>query len=132
MEEVAGDRIYRATLTTGPAQTGARRPDRVAVGLVDEGTVVWAEVDGAAVPATFVAEAGERFLGFGERPHTVSLKQGVVENYVGEGPYQPDEYQFLTGTVPPWGLRRRPDATYTPSPGCSRPAATGCSSSATR
>ena len=78
---------------------------------------VSAEVDGAAVcRQTFVAEAGERFLGFGERSHAVSLERGVVENYVGEGPYQPDEYQFLTGTVPPWGLRRRPDATYYPVP----------------
>ena len=119
VEEVAGDRIYRATLTTGPAPTGASATrGRVAIRLVDEGTVsVSAEVDGAAVcRQTFVAEAGERFLGFGERSHIVSLERGVVENYVGEGPYQPDEYQFLTGTVPPWGLRRRPDATYYPVP----------------
>ena len=117
--EVRGDRIYRATLTAGPGPAGAPAAEaRVAVRLVDEGTVsVSAEVVGAAVcRQTFVAEAGERFLGFGERSHAVSIERGVVENYVGEGPYQPDEYQFLPGTVPPWGLRRRSDATYYPVP----------------
>jgi alpha-glucosidase (family GH31 glycosyl hydrolase) len=39
-----------------------------------------------------------------------------MEHYVGEGPYQPREYQFLEGTVPPWGVRNRPDATYYPIP----------------
>jgi alpha-D-xyloside xylohydrolase len=74
-------------------------------------------VDGAAVVSqSFIAEDGERFLGFGERSHAVSLDRGVVENYVGEGPYQPHEYPFLTDTVPPWGIRNRPDATYFPLP----------------
>ena len=103
--------------TTGGAGR-LRARGGVTVELVDDGTVsVSAEVEGAAVcRQTFFAEAGERFLGFGERSHAVSLERGVVEHYVGEGPYQPDEYQFLSGTVPPWGLRQRPDATYYPVP----------------
>ena len=74
-------------------------------------------VPGAAIISqSFRAGPGERFLGFGERSHAVSLDRGVVENYVGEGPYQPHEYPFLTGTVPPWAIRERPDATYFPLP----------------
>ena len=74
-------------------------------------------VDGAAVISqSFAALADERFLGFGERSHAHSLAHGVVENYVGEGPYQEYEYPFLAGTVPPWAMRERPDATYFPLP----------------
>ncbi|MBO0747436.1 MAG: hypothetical protein J2O47_03740, partial [Acidimicrobiaceae bacterium] len=42
--------------------------------------------------------------------------QGVIEHYVGEGPYQEYEYPFLEGIVPPWGIRQRRDATYFPLP----------------
>jgi sulfoquinovosidase len=119
IDDALEDRVYRATLATddGPGGEGASEA-RVMVALVDDGTVsVSAEADGAAAcRQSFAAEAGERFLGFGERSHAVSLERGVVEHYVGEGPYQPDEYQFLTGTVPPWGTRQRPDATYYPVP----------------
>jgi alpha-glucosidase (family GH31 glycosyl hydrolase) len=86
--------------------------------LTDDATVsARAAVEGAAVISqNFVARAGERFLGFGERSHLVSMDRGVVENYVGEGPYQPHEYPFLADTVPPWGIRNRVDATYFPIP----------------
>lgn len=86
--------------------------------LAEDGTVsVVVHVEGASVILQkFAAKEGERFLGFGERSHDVSLYEGVVENYVGEGPFQPHEYQFLTDTVPPWGIRNRPDATYFPIP----------------
>jgi sulfoquinovosidase len=74
-------------------------------------------VEGAAVVSqSFIAADGERFLGFGERSHAVSLDHGIIENYVGEGPYQPHEYPFLEGIVPSWALRNRPDATYFPLP----------------
>ncbi len=119
VDEVVDDGIYRASVATDEGWRGAPASQgRVTVELVDDGTVsVSAEVEGAAAcRQTFVAEAGERFLGFGERSHAVSLERGVVEHYVGEGPYQPDEYQFLSGTVPPWGMRQRPDATYYPVP----------------
>jgi alpha-D-xyloside xylohydrolase len=83
----------------------------------DDSAAVRVEVEGAAVVSqSFVAGAGERFLGFGERSHELSLERGVIENYVGEGPYQPHEYPFLTDIVPPWGIRNRPDATYFPLP----------------
>jgi alpha-D-xyloside xylohydrolase len=74
-------------------------------------------VDGAAVLGqSFVARDGERFLGFGERSHAVSLDRGIIENYVGEGPFQAHEYPLLTDIVPPWGIRDRRDATYFPLP----------------
>ncbi len=59
---------------------------------------------------------GERFFGFGERSDAVGRSAGVVENYVGEGPWQKHEYPFLEGIVPPWGMRQRTDATYFPVP----------------
>ena len=58
----------------------------------------------------------ERWLGFGERSDAFLRAEGDVECYVGEGPYQPYEYPFLGGTVPPWGMRQRLDATYFPLP----------------
>jgi alpha-glucosidase (family GH31 glycosyl hydrolase) len=105
--------FYDATLDTDQGHTA-----RVQVRIVDEGAVsVKVSAEGAAVcEQSFTAESGERFLGFGERSHAASLDRGVIENYVGEGPYQPHEYAFLTGIVPPWGLRNRPDATYYPVP----------------
>jgi alpha-glucosidase len=78
---------------------------------------VTVRIEGAAVVSqSFAAAGGERFLGFGERSHAASLDRGVIENYVGEGPYQEYEYPFLVGTVPAWALRERPDATYFPLP----------------
>ena len=58
----------------------------------------------------------ERWLGFGERSDEFLRGHGTVECYVGEGPYQPYEYPFLEGIVPPWGMRQRLDATYFPLP----------------
>ena len=113
------DRRYGATLATDDP---SGRELRLEVETLDEGTVaVRAEVAGRtddveAVGHGFVARDGERFLGFGERSHTVGVDHGVIENYVGEGPYQTHEYPFLTGIVPPWGIRQRLDATYFPVP----------------
>lgn len=91
---------------------------RVDIRHGDDGTVsVAVGVEGAtAIGQSFIAHSGERFLGFGERSHAVSLERGVVENYVGEGPYQPHEYPLLAQTVPAWGIRNRLDATYYPLP----------------
>jgi len=112
-ERAAGG--YRAALETNhpgaPAAAVDIRPGA-------EGTVsvtVWVE-RAAVVSQRFAARDGERFLGFGERSHAVSLDRGVVENYVGEGPYQPHEYPFLADIVPPWAIRNRRDATYFPLP----------------
>jgi alpha-glucosidase (family GH31 glycosyl hydrolase) len=109
------DDTYRARLATDDP---AGRTATLEIRLLDASTVaVRAEVEGAAVVGHgFEARHGERFFGFGERSDRVGVDRGVVEHYVGEGPYQADEYDLLTDTVPPWGLRRRPDATYYPMP----------------
>ena len=82
-----GERVYRATLATDlpPIRPGTPAAASVTVRLVDDGTVtVTVEADGAAVCRQgFAAEPGERFLGFGERAHAVSLERGVIEHYVG-------------------------------------------------
>jgi len=75
--------------------------------------------DGPAVEALgigFLAEDNERYLGFGERSNAVDQRGGVVESYVADGPYQPDEYAAVELFVPPWGLRPRDDSTYFPIP----------------
>jgi alpha-D-xyloside xylohydrolase len=86
------------------------------LGRIDTVSVTIAVEGAAVVSQSFAAASGERFLGFGERSHAVSLDRGVIENYVGEGPYQPHEYPFLDGIVPLWAVRNRPDATYFPLP----------------
>ena len=64
----------------------------------------------------FRAPKGERMLGFGERSNRVDQRGNTVENYVGEGPYQPAEYPIIAATVPPWGVHDREDASYFPMP----------------
>ena len=87
-----------------------------------EGIVrVRAEVVGDATGVTatgvgFDAPAAERYLGFGERSNAVDQRGNEVENYVAEGPYQPEERPFLTAFVPPDGYHPRDDATYFPMP----------------
>ena len=39
-----------------------------------------------------------------------------MESYVADGPYQAGEYPLIEATVPKWGFRPRPDATYYPMP----------------
>jgi hypothetical protein len=78
--------------------------------------VIGTTEDVEAVGHAYRALEPERFLGFGERSHAVSVDRGVIENYVGEGPYQPHEYPLLETTVPPWGMRQRLDASYFPVP----------------
>jgi hypothetical protein len=86
-------------------------------------------VSGATVVSqSFVAAHGERFLGFGERSHAVSTDLAVIENYVGEGPYQQHEYPFLDGIVPPGRSGTGPTPPTSRSRGCCRPAATACPS----
>jgi alpha-glucosidase (family GH31 glycosyl hydrolase) len=66
--------------------------------------------------ATFASPPGERLWGFGERSHAVDLRGRSVENRVGEGPYQLEEYGLLEAITPTWAIRRRRDATYFPIP----------------
>lgn len=72
--------------------------------------------DLVAVGHAFRLADDEAFFGFGERSDEVSRTQGVVEQYVGEGPWQEYEYPFLEGVVPAWGVRQRRDSTYFPIP----------------
>ena len=69
-----------------------------------------------AIGMSFKAPKAERYLGFGERSNAVDQRGNEVENWVGEGPYQSNEYQVVKLFVPEWGLRDRPDATYFPIP----------------
>jgi len=72
--------------------------------------------DVEALGIGFEAAAGERYLGFGERPERVDHRGATVESFVADGPYQTEERPFLTGFVPPAGYRLRADATYFPIP----------------
>jgi alpha-glucosidase (family GH31 glycosyl hydrolase) len=59
----------------------------------------------------------QRWLGFGERSDAVSRTGGTVVNEVSEGPFASEsEYDAVSATIPPWGLRRARDATYFPMP----------------
>ncbi len=69
-----------------------------------------------AIGIGFDAPKRERMLGFGERSDHVDQRGNTVENYVGEGPYQPTEYAVPAASVPPWGFHERSDATYFPMP----------------
>ncbi len=73
-----------------------------------------ADVD--AVGIAFAAPAGERHLGFGERSNAVDQRGRTIENYVGEGPYEAGDYPIVASSIPPWGIRRRTDASYFPMP----------------
>ena len=113
-EERSGDRYTAVLDTSHPG--GLTAEVEITVSGANSISVRVSAQGAAVVGQSFRAADGERFLGFGERSHAVSLDRGVVENYVGEGPYQPHEYPFLVGTVPPWAIRNRPDATYFPLP----------------
>ena len=64
----------------------------------------------------FTRAPDERFLGFGERSDKVVRTDGTVQDYVAEGPYQPEEESAIAAFVPPAGYDPRPDATYFPIP----------------
>jgi alpha-glucosidase (family GH31 glycosyl hydrolase) len=69
-----------------------------------------------ALGVAFEAQADERFTGFGERSNAVDQGGGVLEHYVGEGPYAAEDYDPVLEVLPPWGVRNRLDATYYPIP----------------
>jgi alpha-glucosidase (family GH31 glycosyl hydrolase) len=70
----------------------------------------------AATGTGFRAGTGERFLGFGERSNAVNQRGLVVDQFVADGPYQPEERPFITAFVPPQGFGDRDDSTYFPMP----------------
>lgn len=69
-----------------------------------------------AIGMSFQAPSAERYLGFGERSHSIEFRGEKIENWTGEGPYQSIEYPVVENFVPKWGLRDRDDATYYPMP----------------
>ncbi|CAB4861471.1 MAG: hypothetical protein F2799_01000 [Actinobacteria bacterium] len=68
----------------------------------------------------FKAVKNERWFGFGERADMVSrggtAGASTVENYVSDGPWQPNEWRGVGATLPPGGSRGRMDSTYFPVP----------------
>ncbi len=72
--------------------------------------------DAAIVGVRLAREADERFYGFGIRSDEVERTSGVVENWVGEGPYQLAEYPMIRALTPRWAVRQRRDAAYFPVP----------------
>jgi sulfoquinovosidase len=111
-----GDAVVATLATTDPA--GRRivlrmRPDAAGVVAV-EASVGGGDVE--AVGIGFGARPRERYLGFGERSNAVDQRGGEVENFVGEGPYQPEERVPIAAAVPPQGYHPRDDATYYPVP----------------
>jgi alpha-glucosidase (family GH31 glycosyl hydrolase) len=111
LREEAGEPLdggYRARLDGGITVSVAPAGDGVAALTI--------ETPGPFVGARFTARPGERFWGFGERSHAVDLRGRTVENRVGEGPYQLEEYALVEAITPGWAIRRRRDATYYPVP----------------
>ncbi len=90
-------------------------PDAEGVVAV-QASVVGDVGDLQAIGVAFEAAASERFFGFGERSNAVDQRGNVVENYVADGPYQPEEWPFIQVFVPKPGFRARTDATYYPVP----------------
>jgi alpha-glucosidase (family GH31 glycosyl hydrolase) len=81
-----------------------------------EATVQGAGPAVEAIGVGFDADRGAHYLGFGERSNAIDQRGNVVENYVADGPYLPDEYGLIDAIVPKWGFRPRDDATYYPIP----------------
>lgn len=104
------------------ATTAGKRDLRVTLSPASHGSVrMKAEILGSAagveaIGMAFGAPAGQRYFGFGERSNGVNQRGNVVENWVGEGPYQPGEYAVVENAVPAWGMRRRAEDTYFPMP----------------
>lgn len=105
----------------GPARDETWRSAEAAViSVVDAGPDalrIEASVAGASSLAVGITrDEGERHFGFGLRSDAVTRTTGVIENWVGEGPYQLEEYPLIAAITPPWALRRRRDAAYYPVP----------------
>ncbi len=78
--------------------------------------LVGTDLDVEAVGIAFAADADEGFFGTGRRDVGPDLRGSVIENYVGEGPSQPEEYPVLRAAIPPWSIRQRPEDSYYPIP----------------
>lgn len=116
-ERVEADALVAELATTDPLRTIAVRIEPSAEGVISlEARVLGLQTGVDAIGIGFEAPEAERYLGFGERSNAVNQRGNAVENYVSDGPYQAEEYPFLSAFVPPWGLREREDASYFPIP----------------
>jgi len=79
-------------------------------------SVIGSTSDVEALGVAFVAEQDEGFFGTGRRDIGPDLRGQVIENYVGEGPYQFEEYPVIRAIIPPWSIRQRPEDSYYPIP----------------
>lgn len=102
--------------TTDPDVTLQVRARPAAEGVISVSITPSSTDEVQAIGVGFEAQADERFTGFGERSNAVDQSGGVLEHYVGEGPYAPEEYEQVLPVLPPWSVRARPDATYYPIP----------------
>lgn len=104
------------------ATTSRARDLRVAVRPASHGSVrliatIIGSVKGVeALGMSFRAPRGQRYVGFGERSNGVDQRGNVIENWVGEGPYQEGDYPIVENAVPAWGMRGRPEDSYFPMP----------------
>jgi alpha-D-xyloside xylohydrolase len=115
-ERREGDAYVAALATDTPLNQVVVRIEPAGEGVI----TVRADVIGSGPVATagigFRADPAERFLGFGERSNAVNQRGNVVDNFVADGPYQPEERPFIAAFVPPQGFGNRDDSTYFPMP----------------
>ncbi len=78
--------------------------------------IVVAVAGATATAMRLQAAPDERFWGFGVRSDAAERTAGVVECWVGEGPYQLEEYALVGAITPRWAVRQRRDAAYFPVP----------------
>jgi alpha-glucosidase len=106
-----------ATLATSdPVHNIELRAQATADGIIELVAAASTPALAQAMGAGFEKAAGEGFYGFGERGNAVNQAGVTLEHYVGEGPYQDEEYAGIMAVVPKWGIRWRPDASYFPMP----------------
>jgi alpha-glucosidase (family GH31 glycosyl hydrolase) len=95
----------RLALRVAPARDGVVSVTASAIGSNVRG-----------LEASFAAERGELFTGFGERSGAVDFRGLDVLNYVADGPYPARDRAIPKALTPPWGARDRDDDTYYPVP----------------
>lgn len=110
--------VYTATLrTTDPAHTLEVSVAPEADGVLRVEVAPTRPEGVQALGVAFVAQADERFVGFGERSQAVGQDGVVLEHYVSDGPYfDRAEWRLMEMILPPWGTRWRADASYFPIP----------------
>ena len=104
---------------TAVVETAGGGPIKVRIGPGGDGvlrTEITAPAGAQATGQQFVAEPGERFFGTGERSDAVARNGRETENYVSDGPFRPEDRQYVAASTPPWAARERDDATYFPIP----------------